>query len=113
MAASTEHKNLANAIVITIDGVDDYDSGYKAIVQVLIPSGTITLTPSCVLRGVGLVVGDGKPIEYNKPDASATKLTVNIATAGIYEFFLDGKTLFLTVSGFTAGPRVFSGLARV
>lgn len=103
---------LVNAQHLQITGPKDL-FGYKAVVQVQLNGGAVTLTPLCFMQDTsGLTVADGDGIEYNRPNATSTKLTAPITASGIYEFYLDGKVLDLAVSGVAGAPLVYYSIVR-
>lgn len=102
-----------NGQVIRIDSPRE-EHGHKAVIQLKLNGGTATLTPTAILKDTAdLAAADGVSIEYNTPAASGTKLTAAITAAGIYEFFLDGKSLLLTVSNFGGTPVLYYGTLPV
>lgn len=81
------------------------DVPYKAVVQLKLNGGTITLQPRTLLADSGDMVGaDAQLIEWWQPGVSASVSTADITASGIYEFLLEGKSLLLTVSAMTGAP---------
>lgn len=104
-------KTPVNGEEIRIDALKEV--ACKAIVQVELNGGTVTLTPRVILRGASVLdAGDYAQTEYWNINASSVKLTGDISTSGIYEFYIDEKTLILTPSAVTGGPRVHYALAK-
>ena len=110
MAATVAPPTLINGYEIKIDAKKE--KACKAVVQVELNGGTVTLTPRAVLRGSGtLDAADYSQIEYWSIAASSVKLTGDISASGVYEFYIDEKTLILTASAVTGNPRVHYALA--
>jgi hypothetical protein len=83
---------------------------YKAIVQIQLNGGTITVRPRAIAAETAtLTISDGQLIQYVSPGGGAAA-TADITAAGIYEFSIDGKSLLLQITALTGAPAIVYNL---